>query len=378
MGTGTILGPISSKNRYKVSWTSHPQDTEERGWEDGKADVKALYPLNYRTVPEGTYIVGIETNKGEFLSLNKAIQPEEMGSSKHGPTYQVVKANKHLYHAQLLSATLVETGGEPKVNKLVEMYANNAKMDKAIKVNWSSSASSAVQSNKWLLLSHALPVGARMKDGESCPLCGKEETIEHLFYKCNFAKGIWNGVLRQWRAKASEAIDALGTNEQLIMPGRGFWKQVCLGRKDCSHQAIWNMIASVTTFHIWRTRCAALYHKKIPPPPEAEIPFIWQHVHLTLIAEHEALMDIYWWWIKRIDSIDNPFKREACKIAVLPAIKADLAVITALVKTMVHPSQHKVSDRDDGISNTSLPYRNRYSNPYWYQNLVDSGLLEDK
>ena len=99
------------QNRYKVSWTSHPQDTEERGWEDGKADAKALYPLNYRTVPEGTYIVGIETNKGDFLSLNKAIQPEEMGSSKHGPTYQVVKANKHLYQAQLLSATLVETGG---------------------------------------------------------------------------------------------------------------------------------------------------------------------------------------------------------------------------------------------------------------------------
>jgi hypothetical protein len=270
----------------------------------------------------------------------------------------------------------IDMGNEPKINKLAVQYGDK-KVNKAIRVNWASSASSAVQSFKWLMLNHALPVGDRMTEKVPCPVCGGTETIEHTLYHCKFAKEVWKIISRQWGAKISETGMFDNAPEERIMPGGGFWQKVCLGRKNTSFPRAWGVVQSITAFHIWRTRCAALYCSKVPPPPEKEAPFIWQHVYLTLRAELEALKDIERWWIIKTSHM-NPRKAEVALKKVMPPLLEDMGILDALLKTLTHPSQVAVEDREDGCSNTVLPYRNRYSNPYWYTNIVEPSMVEPK
>jgi hypothetical protein len=276
----------------------------------------------------------------------------------------------------MLGMGQIDVGKGPKVNKYAERFTE-PKLLGAVRANWSSSASSAVQSFRWLLFSHALPVGSRMTPTSTCVFSGEEETIEHLFFECKFAEAIWDEVYRDWLKMIQYASFELKLPTPVVTPRRNFWNTVFRGGKNISFQNQWTIVQGIVTYHIWRTRCAAHYNNKLPPPPKLEVPFIWQHVFLTLQAEAEALRDIKWWWIKRSLAM-NPHQREVIRDKVLPGIETDLATLEALLGTLTHTSQRRVADREDGLSNTVLPYRNRYSNPYWYLSIVDPTLLENK
>ena len=65
---------------------------------------------------------------------------------------------------------------------------------KSIKGAWNSLADSRAKSVQWLLINHALPVGARIiRNGISpCKRCPCQySTIKHVFEECPRAKAIW-------------------------------------------------------------------------------------------------------------------------------------------------------------------------------------------
>jgi len=216
-----------------------------------------------------------------------------------------------------------------------------------------------------------------MKDSNKCPFCGGEGTIEHIMFECHFAKGVWRAIKRQWKAKLADAEEYTGVPPDNAMPGFNFFEMVCLGRKSMTFQEMWHIVQSITAYHIWRTRCAVLFNKKKPPTPESEGPFIWQHVLLTLRADLEAHKDMVNWWIKRCERLRLGAQAVIMEKIVSP-LRANIFNTSNFCKAMTHPTQIGTGGNGGGVSMAALPRRNMYSNPYWYQSLVDPNSLESQ
>jgi len=317
---------------------------------------------------EGTTM--IEYGKsGKLISLKSALMPRGRKTSKHGPNFGTVKANKYLYKGQLRSVgAVVDLGAEPKRIRWLDIVSEN-KLHSAFRANWSSPCSSRVQSFRWLMLNHALPVGHRFTIKEPCPFCSGAETIDHMLYECKYAKAVWHDIKIRW-FKLIRKVNATNNDYTVVtVPGQGFWNTVCKARGNTSYLPLWTVVQSLTAYHIWRTRCSLKYNGGTAPPIKKETPFIWKHVYLTLKADLSSLSDIKWWWVKRALRM-IPLKREKCLAKVLPPIEKEMEVLNSFLSCLGDKTQDTVEDKDEGASNTVLPYRNRFSNPYWYKALT--------
>ena len=89
---------------------------------------------------------------GKLISLKSALMPRGRKTSKHGPNFGTVKANKYLYKGQLRSVgAVVDLGAEPKQIRWLDIVSEN-KLHSAFRANWSNPCSSRIQSFRWLML----------------------------------------------------------------------------------------------------------------------------------------------------------------------------------------------------------------------------------
>jgi hypothetical protein len=317
-----------------------------------------------------TYIEYGKSRK--LIGLKRALFPRNIKTSKHGPGFDTVQANKYIYKGQLLNMHAVDAGRKPKRIRWRDRVPKKVLL-KAIRANWASSCASNIQSFRWLMLNHALPVGERFSEKEPCPLCSRPESIEHAIYECSFAKEVWRLVRKGWYKLTKGVTLALGTNEVVVLPSKGFWKTVCRAGGQTSFPAMWTVVQSITAYHIWRTRCAAKYNEaNTIPTPSKEIDYIWKHLYLTLKAESSTLSDIRWWWTKRALRM-TPEKARKLHSKVFPNLDKDLEILETFLTCIIPETVVDVDSREEGASNMVLPHRNRFSDPFWYEALTNTG-----
>ncbi len=377
-GIGKVRGSAGD-GTTTVKWITFPREEGVKGVEWSIA-TKALYLADAGVIPDaiGGYSdctsMGLETPK-EVLSLKVAKDPVSVKVTKHGPAFNRVEVNKHLYQAQLCSALKMDAGGVRKTLRWEVLYGKS-KVRKAFQANWSSSLSSKIQSFRWLLLNHALPVGTRLGLDKPCPMCGEEESIEHLFFDCTYASTIWREVIAGWMARAKITVHGSNSDLAIIGPGWGFWNTVCFPRPNADLPKVWTVIQGVTAYHIWRSRCTKVFRGKVPPPPEVEVPQIWQHVSLTIAAEIDALEDTKIWWLARMGRMNT---HQAAKVRkdVIPFIEEDVTTLKTFQDLLPHKSQVRNNVWREGATGTALPYRNRFSAPFWYEAITNPSSLQD-
>lgn len=374
-GVGQVTAHDKSSHEFVVLYKDfHTPQTEAVPW---TCAANSLYKClvqdwhdnlsGYEDTGE-TYIeYGRKTRK--LISLKQASMPSSRKTCKHGPSFDSVQANKFVYKGQFINMDKVDIGGKPKTIRWRDNVPKKVLL-KAFRANWASSCASNIQSFRWLMLNHALPVGDRFQEKELCPLCSKRESIEHALFECSFAKEMWRLVRKGWYDRLRK-IYRMDVNPTIIvMPGQGFWNTVCRAGGLTTCPAMWTVVQSITAYHIWRTRCSAKYKPTdATPTPSKEVDYVWKHFYLTLKAELSALSDIRWWWTKRSLRM-TPAQARALESKVFPPLDKDMGIIESFLECLMPETERDVVDREEGISNMILPHRNRFSDPYWYEALT--------
>ena len=401
-GVGVVLGKGDNNHTYKVTFLSFDrthsapppsadkdvydsasEETEEPQEEDiaWTCAANSLYKCTVQNPEEHyAYFLGYEDvgrtyleygKAPKFIDLKRALAPTSIKSMKHGPSFDVILVNKYVYKAQLLCLGKVDKGNPPKANRWREEVPQKA-IAKAVMANWASPCASNIQSFRWLLLNHALPVGERMHPKDPCPVCDRPETIKHAVYGCRFAWEVWQLIRRRW----TEIIRAVAPPDDngvvVVPPGLGFWSTVCKGNKATSYPDIWTIVQSITAYHIWRTRCSAKYNAEthLTPQPEKEVEFIWKHVILTLRAARSSLSDTRWWWAKRATRM-TPEQRKKLDVVVFPLIDRDLGILESFIAYTLPEDAEEMEAEELGASNLALTPVNRFSDPYWFEALTN-------
>src|SRR3954466_3188494 len=99
---------------------------------------------------------------------------------------------------------------------------------------------------------------------------------------------------------------------------------------------------------------------------------------LTIKAEITTLLDMIAWWKRAANNMDNLYRQRRVFEKAIKPIEEDIRRSNAFLQQLTHRSQLLTEDREDGVSNTALPYRNRYSDPFWYEVLVSPNMVENK
>jgi hypothetical protein len=148
-----------------------------------------------------TYLV-ISTNKeGDKIKVtpeNILLDEEDMRlAEKYGLAFIKRNQNSSLYGAQMLRSCI----NKIKPNKWVENYGIN--LSKVRQEHLFTFASSKIKGFMWLLCSHALPVGIRLRGKGAkteCLHCREPEDIRHMAFDCLVAKYIHKKVFKEWWA----------------------------------------------------------------------------------------------------------------------------------------------------------------------------------
>lgn len=113
------------------------------------------------------------------------------------------------------------------------------------------------------LLRNALPLGFKrihwtIEAQTKCMLCEDEtlETADHIFWRCKFAKEIWNNVVTPWR---NHQYNAIGWREVLI----GY--EVRLGpHAGTEVERLWAMVRACIIRTIWFERNRRYFYASLP------------------------------------------------------------------------------------------------------------------
>ena len=172
------------------------------------------------TNPEEAFLVtGYDKESGErkeFLLSDLDMAKEDI-SMEEGASRRFIKANDNsiLYQAQLLRSCTTRI----KVNTWERDYAINLQVVRNNhKKTW---ANSKVKGFMWLLTSHALLVGTRLRGaGEGTPshMCTCTEDIEHMAFHCPNAQKICKAVsytVVRWQHYPSSQPMRSGRNSRL-------------------------------------------------------------------------------------------------------------------------------------------------------------------
>jgi hypothetical protein len=96
-GIGTITTEISESCKYVVEWEENPRQNPRVIASTGRCKAAALYSSDPDTITDTHNTVGIETDHLVMVSLRNALKKVPVKSTKHGPAFDKVEVNKHLY-----------------------------------------------------------------------------------------------------------------------------------------------------------------------------------------------------------------------------------------------------------------------------------------
>ena len=111
----------------------------------------------------------------------------------------------------------------------------------------------------WLFISHALPVGTRLRGKDtdpSCPHCGKDEDICHMAYDCPMARDVRYMVFREWWHRTGDLLPCTNPSFTRAFFGGGKDTLVVLQRT----------LNDIATYQIWSSRCRELYDGGMTSP----------------------------------------------------------------------------------------------------------------
>ena len=107
-----------------------------------------------------------------------------------------------------------------------------------------------------------IPVGEQLirrhigVDGK-CKLCGRSESINHLFFECNFAQKVWAAtpLMPSFKPRGTIALEHVWNNlcERVCLP------PICLIKSSLAPWVIWQ---------IWITRNAAIFNDRWTTPED--------------------------------------------------------------------------------------------------------------
>jgi hypothetical protein len=230
-----------------------------------------------KPAPEEAFLVTgykKKTGKRKEFPVGELNLAREDLSMEEGPSREFIKDNDNsvLYQAQLLRSCTTGI----KTNAWVRDLNINLKAARSChKKTW---ADSKVRGFMWLFTSHALPVGTRLRGkgaNTPCPLCTGTEDIEHMAFKCPHAQGIRKAVALEWWARTNDARWSLDHT----------FKEAFFGPtpKEALEVA-WLTLTGITTWHIWRIRCAWAYDRKEVIPIASTTNAIWHDFESALLA----------------------------------------------------------------------------------------------
>ena len=144
----------------------------------------------------------------------------------------------------------------------------------------------------WLLCSHALPVGSRMRGEETkkeCPRCGETETIKHMAFSCEWVQQLRTIVLKEWWARTG---DSRWTDRHGF--GAAFFND-----KVGPKAEIFDALNAITAHEGWKSRNKMLYEETPQLPPLAVANIVWTEMENTIVARLNKLHKQTNWWSHR-------------------------------------------------------------------------------
>jgi hypothetical protein len=247
-----------------------------------------LFSQEYTIVnpsPEDIYIKGTDGSR-TFVSSKELKEETRMTIERHGPEFVKDQQNFILYDA-ILHRT---KRGKPKKNAWTVKYGVEVRnMQKKCR---KTIAHSSVKGFMWLLCSHALPVGSRMRGAEAnqgCPRCGETETIKHMAFSCKWVNQLRSIVMKEWWARTG---DPKWTDRHSF--GEAFF-----GDTEGIKAEIFDTLNAITAHEGWKSRNKILYEGTPQLPPLAVANIVWTEMERTIVARLYKLHKQAKWWSRR-------------------------------------------------------------------------------
>ena len=194
---------------------------------------------------------------------------------------------------------------------------------KSIKGAWNSLADSRAKSVQWLLINHALPVGARIiRNGVSpCKRCPCQySTIKHVFEECPRAKAIWAAVNEGWENRFNTPLTF------------DFRNALNLGRDKEFSTKVYDSVGAITVQQIWLDYCAITHDNPKGNIPELELgDAILSTFFLTMKAELGLLKKDLEWWLNKEHYSPGILAKEEVEEALL-LLRTRMCTIDELLK----------------------------------------------
>lgn len=304
--------------------------------------------------PHSDLYLTVENSEGgkTKLKLEEILLDEEdmRPAEEYGPAFIKRNQNSKLYKAQLLRTC--KTG--IKVNAWERDYEVN--LTKVRKLHLQTFAHSKVKGFMWLFISHALPVGTRLrgKDASSdCPICGKTEDIRHMAAECQDAAEIRKLVFTEWWSRTGDNTQATSTS----------FKRDFFSEEDSTLQRAHRTLNDICTYHIWKRRNDFAYGRRNKSPLSVIANNIWTEFTLAIVARCNHIDTKAQWWSARDEAMLVPTEVAQQNIEEIWAEKNNL---TALLLVWERPSAcaaeaSKISNKMKGLDNSSRGRRLPYS-----------------
>ena len=179
---------------------------------------------------------------------------------------------------------------------------------------WKRQQAQAITHFQWLLVHRSLPVGLwlqKMGYDQACKGCGSPvETQKHCLWDCGIAQGIWRRILRimtyvvtdctlSWGMAMWSTLQPMVLSyemesvDKVICINRGIlssmpMQHIGVVRYDKEMQPLWEILSSITMWHIWKARCARVLGNRATHNV-VSVREIWLDIVLTLRGQFDSL-----------------------------------------------------------------------------------------
>jgi hypothetical protein len=243
--------------------------------------------------PEELYIV-VGRNEDTGLKMKVYIdqilteEEDKITTELYSPQFLKKTANSKLYKAQLLRTRKTYI----KSNKWVEKY--NINLRRARNLHNGTYAQSKIKGFMWLFISHALPVGTRLRGKDSdpaCPHCGRDEDIRHMAFGCKIARKTRELAFKEWSARSGDLT---------WLWNQTFKESFFISKNDTASQRAKNTLNDIVTYHVWKHRCDKFYGRSVKSiTPETLANNAWIEFERTLTARIKYIEEKADWWTTR-------------------------------------------------------------------------------